>query len=172
MSSPLEPEASFTCVFAPQVTLNHGMPVPAVLLANKSDQASCQQPKMDSFCRENGFVGWFETSAKVGNRSRDFENRIVSLCDKPRGGTMWKVGSVAFSGRWDIPGRGGDGVATSPSFFYLRLQENTNIEEGVRCLVEHIRSNEEVTERGGGSLVLSGKAETAKEHLACSSCAK
>uniref|UniRef100_A0A665U9N8 Ras-related protein Rab n=1 Tax=Echeneis naucrates TaxID=173247 RepID=A0A665U9N8_ECHNA len=48
-----------------KVTLNHGRPVPAVLLANKSDQLGSQQPKLDSFCRENGFAGWFETSAKV-----------------------------------------------------------------------------------------------------------
>lgn len=58
----LPSDASF---FFPKVTLNHGRPVPAVLLANKSDQLASQQPKLDSFCRENGFVAWFETSAKV-----------------------------------------------------------------------------------------------------------
>ncbi|XP_061904789.1 ras-related protein Rab-32 [Entelurus aequoreus] len=47
-----------------KVTLNHGRPIPAVLLANKADQATCQQPKLDAFCRENGFIGWFGTSAK------------------------------------------------------------------------------------------------------------
>ncbi|XP_032433186.1 ras-related protein Rab-38 [Xiphophorus hellerii] len=47
-----------------KVTLNHGRPIPAVLLANKSDQIAYQLPKLDFFCRENGFVGWFETSAK------------------------------------------------------------------------------------------------------------
>ncbi|XP_053504638.1 ras-related protein Rab-38 [Ictalurus furcatus] len=51
-----------------KVTLSNGKPVPAVLLANKSDQSreglSTQIPKLDSFCKENGFVGWFETSAK------------------------------------------------------------------------------------------------------------
>lgn len=52
-----------------KVTLSNGKPVPAVLLANKSDQSSeglrTQIPKLDTFCKENGFVGWFETSAKV-----------------------------------------------------------------------------------------------------------
>ena len=52
-----------------KVTLGNGRPVPAVLLANKSDQSReglCSQlPKLDTFCRDNGFVGWFETSAKV-----------------------------------------------------------------------------------------------------------
>ncbi|XP_062309616.1 ras-related protein Rab-38 [Osmerus eperlanus] len=47
-----------------KVTLTHGRPVPAVLLANKSDQVFTPLPKMDAFCRDNGFVGWFPTSAK------------------------------------------------------------------------------------------------------------
>lgn len=47
------------------MTLNHGRPVPTVLLANKSDQVASRLPKLDAFCRENGFVGWFQTSAKV-----------------------------------------------------------------------------------------------------------
>lgn len=55
-----------------KVTLSDGKPVPTVLLANKSDQSKdglCSNlPKLDTFCKENGFVGWFETSAKV---SRD-----------------------------------------------------------------------------------------------------
>ncbi|XP_016134221.1 ras-related protein Rab-38 [Sinocyclocheilus grahami] len=51
-----------------KVTLSNGKPVPAVLLANQSDQSReglrSQIPKLDTFCKENGFVGWFETSAK------------------------------------------------------------------------------------------------------------
>ncbi|KAI7796362.1 putative ras-related protein Rab-38-like [Triplophysa rosa] len=51
-----------------KVTLSNGKPVPAVLIANKSDQSSeglrTHIPKLDTFCKENGFVGWFETSAK------------------------------------------------------------------------------------------------------------
>lgn len=54
-------------MFSPKVTLNHGRPVPAVLLAN---QLPSSQLKLDSFCRENGFVGWFETSAKVRKGDR------------------------------------------------------------------------------------------------------
>lgn len=55
-----------------KVTLSNGKPVPAVLLANKSDQSrdglSTQIPKLDTFCKETGFVGWFETSAKVSGQ--------------------------------------------------------------------------------------------------------
>ncbi|KAM6985438.1 ras-related protein Rab-32-like [Aplochiton taeniatus] len=47
-----------------KVTLPHGKAVPTVLLANKSDQMSLQSLRLDSFCREHGFVGCFQTSAK------------------------------------------------------------------------------------------------------------
>lgn len=99
-----------------KVTLNHGRPVPAVLLANKSDQVAVQHPKLDSFCKENAFVDWFETSAK----------------------------------------------------------ENTNIEEAVRCLVEHILANEGSGGADGdpGSLVLSGYSCKTKDRLRCGSCVK
>ncbi|XP_072265389.1 ras-related protein Rab-32 isoform X2 [Pyxicephalus adspersus] len=51
-----------------KVFLPSGGPIPAILLANKCDQKkenSMQSPsQMDHFCKENGFVAWFETSAK------------------------------------------------------------------------------------------------------------
>lgn len=51
-----------------KVLLPNGSPIPVVLLANKCDQkkdSSHNPSQMDQFCREGGFVGWFETSAKV-----------------------------------------------------------------------------------------------------------
>lgn len=52
-----------------QVALSNGRSVPAVLLANKCDQRQlglCPKlPKLESFSREYGFVGWYETSAKA-----------------------------------------------------------------------------------------------------------
>ncbi|EPQ18610.1 Ras-related protein Rab-32 [Myotis brandtii] len=50
-----------------KVHLPSGGPIPAVLLANKCDQKKegSQIPaQMDQFCKEHGFTGWFETSAK------------------------------------------------------------------------------------------------------------
>ncbi|XP_062372318.1 ras-related protein Rab-38 [Sardina pilchardus] len=51
-----------------KVALCNGRPVPAVLLANKCDQelyGLCSKlPKLDTFSREQGFVGWYETSAR------------------------------------------------------------------------------------------------------------
>ncbi|CAI9591369.1 unnamed protein product [Staurois parvus] len=52
-----------------KLTLSNGLPVSTVLLANKCDQGKDgfrnNLTKMDQFCKEHGFVGWFETSAKV-----------------------------------------------------------------------------------------------------------
>ncbi|XP_017291923.1 ras-related protein Rab-38 [Kryptolebias marmoratus] len=51
-----------------KVTLSDGRPVPAVLLANKCDHLShglCPKlPKLDNFAQDQGFLGWYETSAK------------------------------------------------------------------------------------------------------------
>lgn len=51
-----------------KVKLANGNPIPSVLLANKCDQkkdSSNSTALMDHFCKETGFLGWFETSAKV-----------------------------------------------------------------------------------------------------------
>ncbi|KAL8186108.1 UNVERIFIED_CONTAM: rab32, member RAS oncoprotein [Gekko kuhli] len=50
-----------------KVLLPNGNPVPAVLLANKCDQkkdGGQNLSSVDQFCKDGGFVGWFETSAK------------------------------------------------------------------------------------------------------------
>lgn len=54
-----------------KVKLANGSPIPSVLLANKCDQKKesfNSKALMDSFCKETGFLGWFETSAKVRDR--------------------------------------------------------------------------------------------------------
>lgn len=51
-----------------KVKLANGSPIPSVLLANKCDQkkeVSNNTALMNNFCKETGFLGWFETSAKV-----------------------------------------------------------------------------------------------------------
>lgn len=51
-----------------KVQLPDGSPIPCVLLANKCDQHKeglVNSPnKMDEYCKEKNFSGWFETSAK------------------------------------------------------------------------------------------------------------
>nr|CAD7429014.1 unnamed protein product [Timema monikensis] len=51
-----------------KVQLPDGSPIPCVLLANKCDQQKeglVNNPaKMEEYCKERGFTGWYETSAK------------------------------------------------------------------------------------------------------------
>ncbi|XP_077341147.1 ras-related protein Rab-38 [Lithobates pipiens] len=69
-----------------KLTLSNGVPVSTVLLANKCDQGKDgfrnNLTKMDQFCREHGFVGWFETSAKeninIDEASRCLVKHIIA----------------------------------------------------------------------------------------------
>ncbi|XP_066555379.1 ras-related protein Rab-38 [Amia ocellicauda] len=64
-----------------KLTLSNGKNVAAVLLANKCDQGrdvlTNNGIKMDQFCKENGFVGWFETSAKENINIDEAANCLV-----------------------------------------------------------------------------------------------
>jgi len=70
-SSTLEAVSKWKHDLDSKVTLANGNPIPSVLLANKCDQkkeSSNNTALMDNFCKETGFLGWFETSAKVSDR--------------------------------------------------------------------------------------------------------
>jgi len=55
-----------------KVHLPNGQPVPCILLANKCDLGTnaVTAEELDKFTKENGFIAWFETSAKQ-NRNVD-----------------------------------------------------------------------------------------------------
>ena len=48
-----------------KVMLGNQQPVPCLLVANKCDRDDIQvdRSKLDQFCKDNNFVGWFQTSA-------------------------------------------------------------------------------------------------------------
>jgi len=91
-----------------KLRLPNGRPAPCVLLANKCDLSKKGlvnfAEQMDKYCLENGFIGWYETSAKENisiddamkclvekmlenDRDRDLlpeEDEIVVLKKKPQ----------------------------------------------------------------------------------------
>jgi small GTP-binding protein len=61
-----------------KVTLPNGKPLPVLLVANKCDlpDSAVDKTSLDQFCKENGFIGWFETSAKSNT---NIEESVKSL---------------------------------------------------------------------------------------------
>ncbi|XP_053966609.1 ras-related protein Rab-32B isoform X2 [Anastrepha ludens] len=68
-----------------KVQLPDGSPIPCILLANKCDQEKqgivTSPEKMDEYVQENGFAGWYETSAKeninIDEAARALVNKIL-----------------------------------------------------------------------------------------------
>ncbi|KAG7516042.1 ras-related protein Rab-38-like [Solea senegalensis] len=63
-----------------KLMLGNGQSIATVLLANKCDQGrelTNNGIKMDQFCKDHGFVGWFETSAKDNLNISDAANLLV-----------------------------------------------------------------------------------------------
>ncbi|KAM6984198.1 ras-related protein Rab-38b [Tautogolabrus adspersus] len=63
-----------------KLTLADGQSIATVLLANKCDQGremTSNGIKMDQFCKDHGFVGWFETSAKDNMNICEAANFLV-----------------------------------------------------------------------------------------------
>uniref|UniRef100_A0A672GJ44 Ras-related protein Rab n=1 Tax=Salarias fasciatus TaxID=181472 RepID=A0A672GJ44_SALFA len=63
-----------------KLMLANGQSIATVLLANKCDQGrelTSNGIKMDQFCKDHGFVGWFETSAKDNLNISEAANFLV-----------------------------------------------------------------------------------------------
>lgn len=65
-----------------KVTLPNGSPLPVVLLANKCDlpDTKVEKDKLDAFCKEHGFTGWYETSAKNNHNIEEAVKGLVAAC--------------------------------------------------------------------------------------------
>ncbi|XP_054481806.1 ras-related protein Rab-38b [Anoplopoma fimbria] len=63
-----------------KLMLTNGQSIATVLLANKCDQGrelTSNGIKMDQFCKDHGFIGWFETSAKDNLNIGEAANFLV-----------------------------------------------------------------------------------------------
>ncbi|XP_014277502.1 ras-related protein Rab-7L1 [Halyomorpha halys] len=62
-------------------TLSDGSPVPCMLLANKCDlqDRKVHQADIESFHKENNFIGWTETSAKEGLMVNDSMKFLIEV---------------------------------------------------------------------------------------------
>lgn len=63
-----------------KVKLANGKPLPVVLCANKCDigEKIKDTAFLDDYCERNGFVGWFETSAKTNHNIDTAARTLVS----------------------------------------------------------------------------------------------
>lgn len=64
-----------------KVQLPDGKPIPMLLLANKCDipDVRIDKEKLDHFAKENGFMGWFETSSKSSINVETAFNSLVEV---------------------------------------------------------------------------------------------
>eukprot|EP00043_Microstomoeca_roanoka_P026997 m.13270 g.13270 ORF g.13270 m.13270 type:complete len:209 (-) comp7196_c1_seq1:252-878(-) len=65
-----------------KVFLADGSKIPVILLANKSDLAVDgfkSSEDMQNFCEQEGFVKWFETSAKLNTNIDEAVNHLVNI---------------------------------------------------------------------------------------------
>jgi len=69
-----------------KVTLpNSDEPIPVILLANKIDLTSWDKTpaEMDQFCKDHGFITWFETSAKTDtNIDKAMKTLVLTILEK------------------------------------------------------------------------------------------
>ncbi|KAK7104544.1 ras-related protein Rab-32B-like [Littorina saxatilis] len=62
-----------------KVMLSNEEPVPVLLLANKCDidEVNIDRDKIDNFCKEHHFIGWFPTSAKSNTNVEEAMNFLI-----------------------------------------------------------------------------------------------
>ena len=68
------------------MTLPNGKPLPVALLANKCDlpDPAVNKDQLDAFCKEHGFVGWYETSAKENkNIEESVQGLVTNILSHP-----------------------------------------------------------------------------------------
>ena len=100
----------------------NGLPLPVVLLGNKIDldDAEVDKTQLDRLCEEKGFIGWFDTSAKlninIDKAAKFLVEKILSHKDIFQ---KKKASQDTFQ-----PGVGNKGVKSSGCCWFLSVQHN------------------------------------------------
>ncbi|XP_016830498.1 ras-related protein Rab-7L1 isoform X2 [Cricetulus griseus] len=82
-----------------KLTLPSGDPVPCLLLANKSDLSpwAVSRDQIDRFSKENGFIGWTETSVK---ENRNINEAMRVLVEKMMNNSREDIISLSTQGNY------------------------------------------------------------------------
>ena len=93
--------------------LPNNAPLPVVLLANKCDlpDPAVNKEQLDAFCKEHGFVAWFETSAKENkNIEESVKGLVTSILQHPEAFLAQKEAAKKDDGKgvsMSLAGEGG-----------------------------------------------------------------
>lgn len=95
-----------------KVILPDGKPLPLILCANKCDieTAKVDKEELDTFCQENGFIGWFETSAKANTNITESARTLV---ENILTHNITKTGGAGANGNVSLGGGSSSGGSTS-----------------------------------------------------------
>jgi Ras-related protein Rab-32 len=99
-----------------KVMLPNGSALPVILLANKSDlpDTRVNKEELDAFCKEHGFVGWLETSAKTNhNIEESVKSLVTTILSQPDAVEAYRltaqqtstVGAISLSDDKAAPGK-------------------------------------------------------------------
>ena len=83
-----------------KVLLPNGSALPVILLANKSDlpDTRVNKEELDAFCKEHGFVGWLETSAKTNhNIEESVKSLVTTILSQPDAVEAYRLKAQATS---------------------------------------------------------------------------
>eukprot|EP00003_Mantamonas_plastica_P012398 TRINITY_DN222_c0_g2_i3.p1 TRINITY_DN222_c0_g2~~TRINITY_DN222_c0_g2_i3.p1 ORF type:complete len:137 (-),score=33.19 TRINITY_DN222_c0_g2_i3:51-461(-) len=87
-----------------KVLLPNDEPIPVVLLANKCDLPKddwvIDDDSMDSYCKEEGYIGWFKTSAKANEGITEafrflVTNVLRSDVEQTKDGDAFRLGGTS-----------------------------------------------------------------------------
>jgi Ras-related protein Rab-32 len=122
-----------------KVVLQNGEPIPAILLANKCDVPGMEvdAARLDEFCREHNFAGWFATSAKenigIDEAFQFLIEKILEVADDNRTAQEARADVVQIEGGGGGSSASQGGGAGASNVEHLRRQQGKQATGGDCC---------------------------------------